>query len=108
MTNVSIGVIARRAAVKRAQDEAKAEIETYRRNLEEDFKKKQDEVCTPIIKPALPIPGLYCSLGLRVGPLVACCFNWSILASKLVQSAPSSMCRMLLSEEHVYTPELSR
>jgi hypothetical protein len=30
--------------VKRAQDEAKSEIDSYRRTLEEDFKKKQDEV----------------------------------------------------------------
>ena len=40
--------LARRAQVKRAQDEAKSEIEAYRRTLEEDFKKKQDEVCTPV------------------------------------------------------------
>ena len=44
MTDRNFAFTARRAQVKRAQDEAKTEIDAYRRTLEEDFKKKQDEV----------------------------------------------------------------
>jgi len=55
ITDRNLVFIARRAQVKRAQDEAKTEIDAYRRTLEEDFKKKQDEVSIPSTILILPL-----------------------------------------------------
>jgi hypothetical protein len=86
--NLILLTIARRAQVKRAQDEAKSEIEAYRRTLEEDFKKKQDEVRTFLqIPPQLP-PLFSAPLPVAGAPHRRCTRNSRSTACQLRSTLP--------------------